>query len=124
MSIMMLIFVREITFCITVQRIGTDTVNTKVVGTFVKSASIFRSVQKEGLDDKKVLELLEYIFNIMAVCDAYMPKDSEWSKEFKMLYQNVVNVVNSLNYRKSLTFTERHCENDVSSVFLFTINRN
>lgn len=34
----------------------------------------------------------------MAVCDAYMPADSEWSREFKMLYQNVVNVVNSLNY--------------------------
>ena len=25
-------------------------------------------------------------------------------------------------HRKSLTFAERHCENDVSSVFLFTIN--
>lgn len=53
---------------------------------------------KEGLDDKKVLVLLEYILNVMAVCDAYMPADSEWSREFKMLYQNVVNVVNSLNY--------------------------
>ncbi len=53
---------------------------------------------KEGLNDKKVLVLLEYILNVMAVCDAYMPEDSEWSKEFKMLYQNVVNVVNSLNY--------------------------
>ena len=25
-------------------------------------------------------------------------------------------------HRESLTFAERHCENDVSSVFLFTIN--
>lgn len=27
-----------------------------------------------------------------------------------------------MTHRKSLTFAERHCENDVSSVFLFTIN--
>ena len=52
---------------------------------------------KEGLDDKKVLVLLEYILNVMAVCNAYMPEDSEWSKEFEMLYQNVVNVVNMMN---------------------------
>ena len=48
MSIMMPIFVRKITFCITVQRTGMDTVNTKVVHTFVKSASTFRSVQDDG----------------------------------------------------------------------------
>lgn len=46
---------------------------------------------------KKVLVLLEYILNVMAVCNAYMPEDSEWSKEFEMLYQNVVNVVNMMN---------------------------
>lgn len=53
---------------------------------------------KHGLDDKQVLVLLEYILNVMSLCDAYMPEDSEWSKEFGMLQQNVVNVVNSLNY--------------------------
>lgn len=41
----------------------------------------------------------------MAVCDAYMPEDSEWSKEFKMLYQNVVNVVNT-----SLNLVNKVCE--------------
>ena len=53
---------------------------------------------REGLDDKQILVLLEYILNVMSLCDAYMPEDSEWSKEFCMLQQNVVNVVNSLNY--------------------------
>ncbi len=45
------------------------------------------------------------ILNVMAVCDAYMPEDSEWSKEFKMLYQNVVNVVNT-----SLNLVNKVCE--------------
>ena len=53
---------------------------------------------KEGLDEKQILILLEYILNVMSLCDAYMPEDSEWSKEFEMLRQNVVNIVNSLNY--------------------------
>lgn len=53
---------------------------------------------KEGLDEKQILILLEYILNVMSLCDAYMPEDSEWSKEFEMLKQNVVNIVNSLNY--------------------------
>ena len=35
---------------------------------------------KEGLDDKKVLVLLECILNVMALCNAYMPRDSKWSK--------------------------------------------
>ena len=38
-------------------------------------------------------------------------------------YQIVQDYLDSLSeaQRKSLTFAERHCENDVSSVFLFTI---
>ena len=34
----------------------------------------------------------------MSLCDAYMPEASEWSKEFGMLEQNVLNIVSSLNY--------------------------
>lgn len=46
MSIMMLIFVQGITFCITARQIGTDIASIKAVDRFAKSASIFRSVQK------------------------------------------------------------------------------
>lgn len=53
---------------------------------------------RAGLDDKQILVLLEYILNVMSLCDAYMPEASEWSKEFGMLEQNVLNIVSSLNY--------------------------
>ncbi|MGN1197659.1 MAG: hypothetical protein ACI4TA_08670 [Acetatifactor sp.] len=53
---------------------------------------------RAGLDDKRILVLLEYILNVMSLCDAYMPEASEWSKEFGMLEQNVLNIVSSLNY--------------------------
>lgn len=46
MSIMMLIFVQGITFCITARQIGMDIASIKAVDRFAKSASIFRSVQK------------------------------------------------------------------------------
>ena len=48
---------------------------------------------RAGLDDKQILVLLEYILNVMSLCDAYMPEASEWSKEFGMLEQNVLNIV-------------------------------
>ena len=55
---------------------------------------------KGGLDAKKVLVLLEYIVNVIFVCDVNTKTkiDEEWSKEFKMLKENVKNLLCNLNY--------------------------
>ncbi|MBR5565848.1 MAG: hypothetical protein IKW08_06765 [Roseburia sp.] len=53
---------------------------------------------KMGLDDKQILILLEYILNVMSLCDACMPEYSDWNKEFRMLEENIINIVNGLNY--------------------------
>lgn len=51
-----------------------------------------------GLDRQHILILVEYILNVMALCDKQKPENSEWSVEFTMLLENIKNLVESLNY--------------------------
>lgn len=51
-----------------------------------------------GLDRQHMLILIEYILNVIMLCDQQKPEDSEWSMEFNMLFQNIKNLVEYLNY--------------------------
>ncbi len=53
---------------------------------------------RRGLDEEHIFVLLEFILNVATLCDAKIPECTEWTKEFDMLCQNAVNIVNSLNY--------------------------
>lgn len=53
---------------------------------------------ESGLDDKHILVFLEYVVNVMVLCDSCMSGEWEWNKEFGILKQNVANIVDSLNH--------------------------
>lgn len=50
------------------------------------------------LDRQYILILVEYILNVMALCDKQKPGDSQWSVEFTMLFENIKNLLESLSY--------------------------